>query len=62
MAEGPTIRPGNEIEVLGETKYHFDSVDIGHGGVHRLSRILTNDQRSLLEFPVTTSEGRSRAP
>ena len=62
MAEGPIIRQGNRIEALGETKYHFDSVDIGHGDFHRLSRILTNDQRSLLGFPVTTFEGRSRAP
>jgi len=37
MVEDPTIRLGNGIELLDETKYYFDPTDIGYGGIHCLS-------------------------
>lgn len=37
MVEGPNVRLGNGVELLGGTKCYFDPVDIGHSGIYCLS-------------------------
>ena len=37
MEQGPKIRLGNGVEVIGEVSFYFDPVNIGHRGVHCLS-------------------------